>query len=180
MTRPCFLTIFTVRTHPSGGTQTSIAFLSKSWLTSSAIFAGITSAGYLGEEVTDWNYFSLRTRPCWRFRRPCKRGVKGLLRATWLSVFNFRERWKYEIKTRELWLVCLSWYVNFNLLPDIRDFQLIFSWNSFNWRQILQGRQWIFKWTFKKNSKAGYLTSFSQWLTKPCSEPFSIFSTRLS
>ena len=109
-----------------------------------------------------------------------KRGWKELLRDTWLSVFNFRERWKYEIKTRELWLVCLSWYVNFNLLPDIRDFQLIFSWNSFNWRQILQGRQWIFKWTFKKNSKAGYLTSFSQWLTKPCSEPFSIFSTRLS
>ena len=48
-----------------------------------------------------------------------KRGVKGLLRDTWLSVFNFRERWKYEIKTRELWLVCLSWYVNFKIFYPI-------------------------------------------------------------
>ena len=36
------------------------------------------------------------------------RGIKGLLRGTWLSVFNFRERWKYEIKTRELWLVTVT------------------------------------------------------------------------
>ena len=80
------------------------------------------------------------------------RGVKGLLCDTWLSVFNFCERWKYEIKTRELWLVCLLWYVNFKS-PDIRDFQLIFSWNSLNWRQILQGSQWTFKWTFLKGLK---------------------------
>ena len=69
------------------------------------------------------------------------RGVKGLLCDTWLSVFNFCERWKYEIKTRELWLVCLLWYVNFKS-PDIRDFQLIFSWNH-----------WTFKWTFLKGHK---------------------------
>ena len=48
-----------------------------------------------------------------------KRGVKWLLRDTWLSVFNFRERWKYEIKTRELWLVCLPWYVNFKIFYPI-------------------------------------------------------------
>ena len=83
---------------------------------------------------------------------PWRRGVKGLLHHTWLSVFKMRERWKYEIKTRELWLVCLLWYVNFKS-PDIRDFQLIFSWNSLNWRQILQGSQWTFKWTFLKGLK---------------------------
>lgn len=33
---------------------------------------------------------------------PLKRGEKGLLRETGLSA-NFRERWKYEIKIRELW-----------------------------------------------------------------------------
>ena len=49
----------------------------------------------------------------------CKRGVKGLLPDTWLSVFNFRERWKYEIKTRELWPVCLSWYVNVKIFHPI-------------------------------------------------------------
>ena len=49
----------------------------------------------------------------------CKRGVKGLLPDTWLSVFNFRARWKYEIKTRELWPVCLSWYVNVKIFHPI-------------------------------------------------------------
>ena len=55
-----------------------------------------------------------------------KRGVKGLLRDTWLSVFNCRDRWKREIKIRELWMSYLSWYVNLkNCLSDIRDFYLI-------------------------------------------------------
>ena len=57
---------------------------------------------------------------CWVNQSSIKRGgVNGLLRDTWLSVFNFRERWKYEIKTRELWLVCLSWYVNFKIFYPI-------------------------------------------------------------
>ena len=43
------------------------------------------------------------------------RGWKGFLRDTGLSVFNFRERWKREIKIRELWMVCLSWYVSFKI-----------------------------------------------------------------
>ena len=47
----------------------------------------------------------------------CKRGVKGLLPDT--CVFNFRARWKYEIKTRELWPVCLSWYVNVKIFHPI-------------------------------------------------------------
>ena len=55
------------------------------------------------------------------------RGWKGLLRDTGLSAFNFRERWKYEIKIGELWMVCLSWCVNFeSFIRDIRDFHLIF------------------------------------------------------
>ena len=31
-------------------------------------------------------------------------GWKGFLRDTGLSVFNFRDQWKYEIKIRELWM----------------------------------------------------------------------------
>ena len=40
-------------------------------------------------------------------------GGKGVI------VWYVNERWKYEIKTRELWLVCLSWYVNFKIFYPI-------------------------------------------------------------
>ena len=80
------------------------------------------------------------------------RGVKGLLRDMWLSVFNFCERWKYEIKPVNCdWFACRdTWTLK---SPNIRDFQLIFSGNSLNWRQILRGSHWTFKWTFLKGLK---------------------------
>ena len=44
-------------------------------------------------------------------------GVKGII--LWYNFFNFRERWKYEIKTRILWLVCFSWNVVFKIFYPI-------------------------------------------------------------
>ena len=38
------------------------------------------------------------------------RGWKGFLRDAGLSVFNFRDQWKYEMKIRELWMF---YFVNF-------------------------------------------------------------------
>ena len=86
-----------------------------------------------------------------------KRGVKGLLRDTWLSVFNFRERWKYEIKTCELWLVCLPWYVNFKI------FYQIFMIFSYFFREIVSTEDKFYReasgpsnelfWKVLKNSK---------------------------
>ena len=56
-------------------------------------------------------------------------GGKGVIAWYVITVFNFRERWKYEIKTRELWLVCLSWYLNFKIFhPIFVIFNKFFSW----------------------------------------------------
>ena len=89
------------------------------------------------------------------------RGEKGLLRDTWLSVFSFRERWKYKIQTRELWLVCLSGYVNCKIFYPIfvifnKFFrEIVFTENNF-YREACGPSNELSKRSLK-NSKAGYL-----------------------
>ena len=60
-------------------------------------------------------YFSVCTKSTDSTLIAAVKGVKGVLRHTRSSVFNFRERWKHQIKFRELWMVYLSWYVSFKI-----------------------------------------------------------------
>ena len=79
--------------------------------------------------------------------------VKGVLRDTGLSAFNFvkGENTKWKFVNREWLFACrdtltLNFFMRYSWLSTI-----FFSWKrSFSWKQILQWSQWTFKWTFLK------------------------------
>ena len=52
----------------------------------------------------------------------------------------------FKIQENVVGKICSHGKPEFNCLP-------VFSWNNLNWRQILQGSQWTFKWTFLKGLK---------------------------
>ena len=81
----------------------------------------------------------------------CRGGEKGYcVIRDWVLLISWKA--KIQMKIRELWVVCLWWYVNLKIFCAIFvTFNNFFSWKwSFSWKQILQWSQWTFKWTFLK------------------------------
>ena len=121
-----FFVLWVVQSGPSSRTiGKELTRLHKSSYPGESFFESCTIAAWFGFinlwlsiSLVIYSYKSLqlqKTYLCF----VSKRGVKGLSHDTWLSVFNFRERWKYGFKTSELWLVSLSSYVNLNIFYPI-------------------------------------------------------------